>query len=166
MQTTLSAGFILAVVLWGILAPDNMSSVFDTALALITRNFGWMYLWIVLGLVLFALFVATSRYGNLRLGGEDEEPEFSVGSWFAMLFAAGMGIGLVWGTLIAGIAISLLLAGGLKAVQTATIVFALPFTLVIVLMVIALWRALRQDWSEHVVRERELRRRMRRMVET
>ncbi|WP_229452109.1 BCCT family transporter [Massilia niastensis] len=77
-----------------------------------------------------------------------------------------MGIGLVWGTLIAGIAISLLLAGGLKAVQTATIVFALPFTLVIVLMVIALWRALRQDWSEHVVRERELRRRMRRMVET
>jgi glycine betaine transporter len=93
-----SAGFILLVVLWGILAPDNMSAVFDTVLAALTHNFGWLYLWVVLGLVLFAAFVAFSRYGNLKLGGEDEEPEFSAGSWFAMLFAAGMGIGLVfWG---------------------------------------------------------------------
>lgn len=52
----------------------------------------------MLGLVLFTLFLALSRYGNLKLGSEDEEPEFSIGSWFAMLFAAGMGIGLVfWG---------------------------------------------------------------------
>jgi glycine betaine transporter len=94
----LSAGFILLVVLWGIVAPDNMASVFDTVLASLTRNFGWLYLWVVLGLVLFAAFVAFSRYGSLKLGGEDDEPEFTVGSWFAMLFAAGMGIGLVfWG---------------------------------------------------------------------
>jgi glycine betaine transporter len=94
----LSAGFILLVVLWGILVPDNMASVFNDVLAALTRNFGWLYLWIVLALVLFAAFVAFSRYGNLKLGGEDEEPEFSAGSWFAMLFAAGMGIGLVfWG---------------------------------------------------------------------
>jgi glycine betaine transporter len=93
-----SAGFILLVVLWGILAPDNMAAVFDDVLASLTRNFGWLYLWIVLGLVLFAAFLALSRYGNLKLGGGDEEPEFSAGSWFAMLFAAGMGIGLVfWG---------------------------------------------------------------------
>jgi glycine betaine transporter len=93
-----SAGFILLVVLWGILAPENMAAVFDNVLAVLTRNFGWLYLWVVLGLVLFAAFVAFSRYGNLKLGGEDEEPEFSAGSWFAMLFAAGMGIGLVfWG---------------------------------------------------------------------
>jgi len=98
MQSLFSAGFILAIVLWGIVAPSNMASVFDTALASITRNFGWLYLWVVLALVLFALFAAFSRYGNLKLGGEDDEPEFSVGSWFAMLFAAGMGIGLVfWG---------------------------------------------------------------------
>ena len=98
MQMLFSAGFILLVVLWGILAPDNMSAVFDTVLAALTHNFGWLYLWVVLGLVLFAAFVAFSRYGNLKLGDEDEEPEFSAGSWFAMLFAAGMGIGLVfWG---------------------------------------------------------------------
>ena len=98
MQMVLSAGFILLVVLWGIFAPDNMLSVFNDVLASLTHNFGWLYLWIVLGLVVFAAFVAFSRYGNLKLGGEDEEPEFSAASWFAMLFAAGMGIGLVfWG---------------------------------------------------------------------
>jgi len=98
MQTLFSAGFILCVVLWGVVAPDHMASVFDTLLAAVTRNFGWLYLWVVLGLVVFALFAAFSRYGNMKLGGEDEEPEFSVVSWFSMLFAAGMGIGLVfWG---------------------------------------------------------------------
>ncbi|MGV3742342.1 MAG: BCCT family transporter, partial [Burkholderiaceae bacterium] len=64
----------------------------------------------------------------------------------------------------AGIAISLLLAGGIEAVQTATIVFALPFMLVIVLMVWSLWRAIREDWAEHVRQERELRRRVREMA--
>ncbi|MFC0253056.1 BCCT family transporter [Massilia consociata] len=98
MQLLCSAGFILLIVLWGIIAPDNMAGVFQTMLSSLTRNFGWLYLWVVLGLVLFAAYVAFSRYGNLKLGSEDDEPEFSVGSWFAMLFAAGMGIGLVfWG---------------------------------------------------------------------
>jgi len=98
MQTLFSAGFILCVVLWGVLAPDHMAAVFDTLLAAVTRTFGWLYLWVVLGLGVFALFAAFSRYGNMKLGGEDEEPEFSAVSWFSMLFAAGMGIGLVfWG---------------------------------------------------------------------
>ncbi|MEX5746784.1 BCCT family transporter [Massilia sp. X63] len=98
MQMLCSAGFIFLIVLWGILAPHSMASVFDTMLAALTRNFGWFYLWVVLGMVLFAAFVAFSHYGNLKLGGEDDEPDFKVGSWFAMLFAAGMGIGLVfWG---------------------------------------------------------------------
>lgn len=98
MQLIFPAGLIFIVVAWGIVSPASMAAVFETALAASIRNFGWLYLWIVLGLVLFALFLALSRYGNLKLGSEDEEPEFSVGSWFAMLFAAGMGIGLVfWG---------------------------------------------------------------------
>ncbi|MGI4841935.1 MAG: BCCT family transporter [Janthinobacterium lividum] len=98
MQLLCSAGFIFLIVLWGIIAPTNMASVFSELLAALTRNFGWFYLWVVLALVLFAAFVAFSRYGNLKLGGEDDEPEFTVGSWFSMLFAAGMGIGLVfWG---------------------------------------------------------------------
>lgn len=98
MQLIFPAGFIFLIVIWGILSPASMAAVFDTALTASIRNFGWFYLWVVIGLVLLALFLAASRYGNLKLGGEDDEPEFSIGSWFAMLFAAGMGIGLVfWG---------------------------------------------------------------------
>jgi glycine betaine transporter len=98
MQLLVSAGFILAVVLWGVIAPASLGQVFDTALAAVSTHFGWLYLWVVLGLVVLAVFLAVSRYGDLKLGGEDDEPEFSVGAWFAMLFAAGMGIGLVfWG---------------------------------------------------------------------
>jgi glycine betaine transporter len=98
LELIVSAGLIVAMVLWGALAPRNLESVFDAALAAITRNFGWFYLWIVFALVVLCLVLAFSRYGDLKLGGEDDEPEFTVGSWFAMLFAAGMGIGLVfWG---------------------------------------------------------------------
>ena len=98
MQLLISAGLILIVVLWGVLAPQGLGHVFDTALGVITRNFGWFYLWVVLGLVIMALILACSRYGDLKLGSEEDEPEFSIGAWFAMLFAAGMGIGLVfWG---------------------------------------------------------------------
>ncbi len=98
MQLIASAGLILAIVLWGVVAPDHLAAVFDGALAVITRDFGWFYLWVVLGLVVLALVLAFSRYGDLKLGNEDEEPEFSIATWFSMLFAAGMGIGLVfWG---------------------------------------------------------------------
>ena len=76
----------------------------------------------------------------------------------------GTRVKLVWGLLVAGIAASLLLTGGIRAVQTATIVFALPFTLVIVAMTVALWRGVREDWHDEQRRDRELRRRMRDIV--
>jgi glycine betaine transporter len=98
MQLILSAGAILAIVLWGLLSPTSLSAVFDQALAFITHDFGWLYLWVVLALVILTVYLAFSRYGNMKLGKEDDEPEFSVPAWFSMLFAAGMGIGLVfWG---------------------------------------------------------------------
>ncbi|MBL0419119.1 BCCT family transporter [Ramlibacter sp. AW1] len=98
MELIVSAGLIVAIVAWGVFAPAHLEVVFNAALAAITRNFGWLYLWVVLGLVVVALLLAFSRYGELKLGAEDEDPEFSAGAWFAMLFAAGMGIGLVfWG---------------------------------------------------------------------
>jgi glycine betaine transporter len=98
MQLVVSAGLIAAIVLWGLISPTSLDRVFGTALVGITRNFGWFYLWVVLGMVVLAGFLAFSRWGDLKLGDEDDEPEFSLGAWFAMLFAAGMGIGLVfWG---------------------------------------------------------------------
>ncbi|SDG88500.1 BCCT family transporter [Propionivibrio dicarboxylicus] len=98
MKLVVSALAIAVLVLWGVVFPASLGQVFDQALLSVTRNFGWFYLWEVLALVMLALFLAVSRYGDLRLGGDDEEPEFSSGAWFSMLFAAGMGIGLVfWG---------------------------------------------------------------------
>jgi len=98
LQLIVSAGLIAVIVLWGLLSPVTLDSFFGQALVSITHNFGWLYLWLVLGLVVLAFFLAFSRYGDLKLGDEDDEPEFSMGAWFSMLFAAGMGIGLVfWG---------------------------------------------------------------------
>ena len=73
---------------------------------------------------------------------------------------------LVWGVLVAAIATSLMLAGGIKAVQTATIVFALPFSIVVVLMAISVTRAIAHDWDEERRRERALRRRMQEMLKS
>ncbi len=98
MQLWLSASVIAAIVAWGLLSPASLGSVGNVALGAISTNFGWFYLWVVLGLVVLCALLAFSRYGDLKLGADDEAPEFSLGSWFAMLFAAGMGIGLVfWG---------------------------------------------------------------------
>ncbi len=98
MQLVVSASLILVIVLWGVVAPGSLSGFFNTALEAITRNFGWFYLWVVLALVVLALVLAVSRHGDLKLGAEDDEPDFSTAAWFSMLFAAGMGIGLVfWG---------------------------------------------------------------------
>ena len=90
MQLIVSAVIIAAVVFWGLISPATLSGFFNTLLADVTRTFGWFYLWVVLGLVGLAFFLAVSRYGDLKLGDEDDDPEFSVGAWFAMLFAAGM----------------------------------------------------------------------------
>jgi glycine betaine transporter len=71
---------------------------------------------------------------------------------------------LAWGVLVAAIATSLMLAGGIQALQTATIVFALPFTVVVVLMAVSVTRAIAHDWEEERRRERALRRRMRELL--
>lgn len=64
----------------------------------IIRTFGWYYVAIVSAFVIFAAVIGASRFGDLPLGRDDEAPEFRLSTWLAMLFAAGMGIGLVfWG---------------------------------------------------------------------
>lgn len=75
MRLRVSVVAILLFVPWGLLRPQSMVSEFDQALAGVTVNFGWLYLWVVLGLVVFALLLAFGRYGSLKLGGEEEEEE-------------------------------------------------------------------------------------------
>jgi glycine betaine transporter len=71
---------------------------------------------------------------------------------------------IMWGVLVSAISISLLLAGGLKAMQTATIVFALPFSVVLLLMAISVTRAIHQDWQAEQKLEKALRKKMRELV--
>ncbi len=88
----------VAFVLWGVLFNDNLSAVTSSVLGYTLSNFGWLYLIATTLFLVFAFYLAFSRFGNIRLGKDDERPEFGRLSWFAMLFAAGMGIGLVfWG---------------------------------------------------------------------
>ncbi|MGB4428204.1 MAG: BCCT family transporter, partial [Thermacetogeniaceae bacterium] len=88
-----------ALVLWGVISPSGLDAAMNAALSWITANLGWLFLLVVFLFVIAALIIAFSKFGNIRLGGADEKPEFSTMAWFAMLFAAAMGIGLVfWGT--------------------------------------------------------------------
>lgn len=96
MVLFLSVAIIAAFVLWGLLSPAGLGAAATAAVAWTTSTFGWYYLLAVLGFLLFCLFLAFSRYGKIKLGRDDEQPEFSTLSWFAMLFSAGMGIGLVF----------------------------------------------------------------------
>ena len=62
----------------------------------IARRFGWFFILSVQGILLLCIYLAASRFGHIRIGGAGARPEFSSLSWFAMLFAAGMGIGLMF----------------------------------------------------------------------
>ncbi|WP_300345568.1 BCCT family transporter [Nesterenkonia sp.] len=74
------------------------AEAFESLNTAIVDTIGWWYVLIGTGFVIFALWAGVSKAGNIRLGRDDEQPEFSLGAWFCMLFAAGMGIGLVfWG---------------------------------------------------------------------
>ncbi|MCO4849632.1 glycine betaine transporter OpuD [Bacillus vallismortis] len=85
-----------AAVLWGVVSPDSLQNVSQSAQAFITNSFGWYYLLVVSLFVGFCLFLIFSPIGKIKLGRPDEKPEFGLLSWFAMLFSAGMGIGLVF----------------------------------------------------------------------
>ena len=92
----ISAALILAFVLFGAVFPQQAGSVFDALQARIVHDFGWFYILAVALFLIFVLFLMFSRYGDVRLGPDDSEPEYSYLSWFAMLFSAGMGIGLLF----------------------------------------------------------------------
>lgn len=90
----LACGFVL----WGAAAPQHLGRVTSTIQSFLLESFGWFYLLSALAFLLGALYLAFSRYGHIPLGPDGAKPEFPLITWFAMLFCAGMGIGLVfWG---------------------------------------------------------------------
>src|SRR5215208_292528 len=88
-----AAALAVAFVLWGAIAPDKMGDLTDKAMSWVTGSFGWLFVLTSGAFLLFAGYLALSRYGNIKLGPDDSVPEFSKFSWVSMMFATGMGIG-------------------------------------------------------------------------
>ncbi|UFU06042.1 BCCT family transporter [Ruania halotolerans] len=88
------AAFVIAAVAGG----EAFGAAIGNVSSGIVTGFGWYYILLVTAFVFFAIWVGVSHYGDIVLGNEDEPAEFKMGPWLAMLFAAGMGIGLMfWG---------------------------------------------------------------------
>ena len=86
----------LAFVAWGFIDRHGLGRVSKWALSRTISNFGWLFVLSSTLFVVFIIFVAASRFGSIPLGGDAEEPEYSTGSWVSMMFATGMGIGLIF----------------------------------------------------------------------
>ncbi len=88
----------LAVVIWGIVDQASLATRATDAQSWVIEYTGWLFVVSTTGFVVFAIWLAASRYGKIPLGKDGERPEFRTSSWIAMMFSAGMGIGLMfWG---------------------------------------------------------------------
>ncbi|MBY0097368.1 glycine betaine uptake BCCT transporter [Mesobacillus maritimus] len=85
-----------AFVIWGVVAPVQLGEMMGVAKAFFLETFGWFYQLAASFFLLFALFLIFSKYGKIKLGKDDDQPQFKRPTWFAMLFSAGMGIGLLF----------------------------------------------------------------------
>jgi glycine betaine transporter len=92
VAVAISAVFVLA----GVFFTDPFGTALATVVGYITDYLGWLYMLMTSFFLGFAVWLALSRYGKIRLGKPDDKPEFGRFAWFAMLFQAGMGIGLVF----------------------------------------------------------------------
>ncbi len=93
-----SAGLVILFCVYGGLFTEHAADVFNTAQSFIATKFGWFYILSVSFFLGFVVWLLFSPYGRIKLGADDQEPEFGYFAWFTMLFSAGMGIGLVfWG---------------------------------------------------------------------
>ncbi|MFC7319642.1 BCCT family transporter [Halobacillus campisalis] len=86
------------VVVWGGTAPSQLQTLTAETTSFFSDKFGWYYLLIVVVMLAFCTYLIFSKLGKIKLGKADDVPEFSLPSWFAMLFSAGMGMGLVFWT--------------------------------------------------------------------
>lgn len=87
------------IVVWGLFLPQSFEAAANAASSFITTNFSWWYALIMTAFVVFIGWIGFfSKWKDVKLGPDDCKPEYSLFTWFAMLFSAGMGIGLVfWG---------------------------------------------------------------------
>ncbi|MEU9039951.1 BCCT family transporter [Streptomyces sp. NPDC048352] len=93
---TLGVLAVLAVVAWAALGGDSFDTASGAALAWVLDNFAWLFVIAADVFLVLCVALAISRFGRIRLGADDSEPEFTTLAWIAMMFSAGMGIGLMF----------------------------------------------------------------------
>ncbi|MED5426065.1 MAG: BCCT family transporter, partial [Pseudomonadota bacterium] len=91
-----SSALILCLLIFAAGAPETADALFQKLQSAIVTNGSWFYVFTVAVIVVFVVFLGMSRYGEIKLGPDHASPEFSFGTWLSMLFAAGMGIGLMF----------------------------------------------------------------------
>ena len=91
-----SAVVIAGFVVWGLAAPDSLGKVMGTALTWVIGNFGWAFVLIAFGVLALCIFLVIHPWGGIRLGPDDSRPDFGTFSWVSMMFAAGLGAGLLF----------------------------------------------------------------------
>ncbi len=81
---------------WGVLFPERLAEVMSDLQSFFLESFGWFYQLCATFFLIFAVFLVCSKYGKIKLGQAEDKPDFNRLTWFAMLFSAGMGIGLLF----------------------------------------------------------------------
>ena len=91
-----SAVVVAVFVVWGLAAPENLGAVMSAALSWIIGNFGWAFVLIATAALILCIVLVLHPWGRIRLGPDDSRPEFRTFSWVSMMFAAGLGAGLLF----------------------------------------------------------------------
>lgn len=91
-----AALLILMFVLFSAVFTGTASTLSGTLYTWVTLKAGWFYVLVVTGFLIFVIWLALSRFGTVKLGPDDSTPDYSYTAWFAMLFSAGIGIGLMF----------------------------------------------------------------------
>ncbi|AEG44799.1 BCCT family transporter [Isoptericola variabilis] len=92
----LAAALVVGVIAWGVVGPDSLAAASAAGLGWVSGSFGWMFGLLTAVVFGYMMWLGFGRHRNIRLGQDDEKPEFSTVSWVAMLFSAGIGIGLLF----------------------------------------------------------------------
>ncbi|WP_405218578.1 BCCT family transporter [Agrococcus sp. Ld7] len=90
-----SLALILAFVSWAAISPESLNATMTGAINWSTEAVGWTYLLVTTGCIGLLVYLAFSRFGNIRLGADTDRPEFSTWAWLAMILSAVMGVGLI-----------------------------------------------------------------------
>ena len=93
---SVAAAMALGFVAWGFATPTGLGTASSSVLDWITGNLGWLFVLLASAFVVYIIWLAAGKYGRIPLGRDDERPEFRAISWIAMMFSAGMGIGLMF----------------------------------------------------------------------